>query len=50
MTDPGSEEYKALEKLEEEGYESAKSKRQEILHEVSQKSRLYFTSAHCQAL
>ncbi|KAH7409072.1 putative SNF2 family helicase/ATPase [Cadophora sp. MPI-SDFR-AT-0126] len=34
MTKPGSDEFKALEKLEEEGYEEAKRKRQEILLEI----------------
>lgn len=35
MTRPESDEFKALEQLEEEGYEMAKKKRQEILQEVS---------------
>ena len=35
MTMPDSDEFKALEQLEEEGYEMAKRKRQEILQEVS---------------
>ncbi|KAH9210331.1 putative SNF2 family helicase/ATPase [Leptodontidium sp. 2 PMI_412] len=34
MTEPSSDEFQALEKLEEEGYENAKRKRQEILQEI----------------
>ncbi|KAH7336538.1 SNF2 family N-terminal domain-containing protein [Rhexocercosporidium sp. MPI-PUGE-AT-0058] len=34
MTKPGGDEFQALEKLEEEGYEEAKRKRQEILQEI----------------
>lgn len=35
MTIPDTDEFRALEKLEVEGYETAKKKRQEILQEVS---------------
>ncbi len=34
MTEPNSEEFRRLEKLEVEGYESAKQIRKEILQEV----------------
>ncbi|KAL2068689.1 hypothetical protein VTL71DRAFT_15027 [Oculimacula yallundae] len=38
MTKPNSDEFQALEKVEEEGYEAAKKKRQEILQEISGKA------------
>ncbi|RYO87109.1 hypothetical protein DL764_008905 [Monosporascus ibericus] len=43
MTEPGSEDFKRLEKLEIEGYELAKQIRKEILQEAHSKAAFYMT-------